>query len=440
LVITHSHASNTVRNGKAVSSPKLTIALSSLPTLPLGPDGSPTGRLLQSYSLMTTSSKLGWRLSGTVMVPVLAATWFLAGLALGAAATEGSHMTRITEQVWGTTRDGTPVKLFTLTNQNRMVARITSYGAILTELQVPDHEGQLTNVVLGFDNLERYLQGHPAFGATVGRVANRIAQAQFTLDGQEYRLAANHGAHHIHGGVKGFDKVVWDSKVVPSKPNAASVQFTYLSPDGEEGYPGNLSVVVMYTLTDENELRIDYHATTDKPTVVNLTNHSYFNLAGSGDVLNHELFIDADRYTPADGDLIPTGEIAPVKGTPLDFTQPTRIGARIDQLKPQPNGYDHNYVLNSGGSSLALAARVYEPNSRRVLEVSTTEPGVQLYTGNWLDGRIEGIGGVVYVRHGGFCLETQHYPDSIHHPGFPSTVLRPGQTFQSTTVFRFSTR
>ena len=349
-------------------------------------------------------------------------------------------MTRITEQDWGHARDGTPVKLFTLSNQNGMVARITNYGAILTELQVPDHQGHLTNVVLGFDNLERYLQGHPAFGATVGRVANRIAQARFTLDGREYRLAANHGAHHIHGGVKGFDKVVWDAKVLPSRHNAASVQFTYLSPDGEEAYPGNLSVVVLYTLTDENELRIDYHCTTDKPTVVNLTNHSYFNLAGGGDVLDHELFINADRYTVADADLIPTGEIATVKGTPLDFTQPTRIGARIDQLKPQPNGYDHNYVLNGGGSSLALAARAYEPNSRRVLEVLTTEPGVQLYTGNWLDGRIQGIGGVAYVRHGGFCLETQHYPDSINHPGFPSTVLRPGQTYQSTTVFRFSTR
>jgi aldose 1-epimerase len=389
---------------------------------------------------MTTMNSTGWLPSSRTLVFVLAMGLSLASHDLCSAPTQGTRMTRITEQDWGTTRDGTPVQLFTLTNRDGMVARITSYGAILTELQAPDRQGQLTNVVLGFDNLERYLQGHPAFGATVGRVANRIAHARFTLDEQEYRLAANHGAHHIHGGIRGFDKVVWQSKALPAKHNAASVQFSYLSPDGEEGYPGNLSVVVIYTLTDDNELRIDYHGTTDKPTILNLTNHSYFNLAGSGDVLDHELFIDADRYTPADQDLIPTGEIVAVKGTPLDFTQPTRIGERIDQLKPQPNGYDHNYVLNSGGSSLALAARAYEPHSGRVLEVLTTEPGVQLYTGNWLDGRIKGIGGVVYGRHGGFCLETQHYPDSINQPGFPSTVLRPGQTFQSTTVFKFSTR
>jgi aldose 1-epimerase len=389
---------------------------------------------------MTTMNSNRWLPCGRALVLALTMAAGLAGHASGSTPTEGTLMTRITEQNWGATRDGTAVKLFTLTNQNGMVARITSYGAILTELRVPDARGQLTNVVLGFDNLERYLQGHPAFGTTVGRVANRIAHARFTLDGQEYKLAANHGAHHIHGGVKGFDKVVWQSKALPAKHNAASVQFTYLSPDGEEGYPGNLSVVVIYTLTDDNELRVDYHATTDKPTILNLTNHSYFNLAGGGDVLDHELFIDAARYTPADQDLIPTGEIAPVKGTPLDFTQPTRIGARIDQLKPRPNGYDHNYVLNSGGSSLALAARAYEPTSGRVLEVLTTEPGVQLYTGNWLDGRIQGIDGVVYGPHSGFCLETQHFPDSINQPEFPSTVLRPGQTFQSTTVFKFSTR
>jgi aldose 1-epimerase len=389
---------------------------------------------------MTAINHTRWLPSRQALVWAVATALGLASLPLNSAPTEGTHMTRITEEDWGATRDGTSVKRFTLTNQNGMTARLTSYGAILTELQVPDRQGQLTNVVLGFDNLERYLQGHPAFGTTVGRVANRIAHARFTLDGQEYQLAANHGAHHLHGGIKGFDKVVWETKVLPAKHNSASVQFTHLSPDGEEGYPGNLSVVVLYTLTDDNELRIDYHATTDQPTILNLTNHSYFNLAGHGDVLDHELLIEADRYTVADRDLIPTGEIAPVKGTPLDFTQPTRIGARIDELKPQPNGYDHNYVLNSGGSSLALAARASEPNSGRVLEVFTTEPGVQLYTGNWLDGRIEGIGGVTYVRHGGFCLETQHFPDSINHPEFPSTVLRPGQTFQSTTAFKFSTR
>jgi aldose 1-epimerase len=378
------------------------------------------------------------RTSARSLILVLALA--LVGHTLPAAQPEEPVMTRITEQDWGLTRDGTPVRLFTLANRNGMVARITSFGAILTELQVPDRQGHLTNVVLGFDNLEQYLAGHPAFGATIGRFANRIANARFTLDGREYQVTVNHGPHHIHGGARGFDKVVWESRTLPPRHNAASVQFTYLSPDGEEGYPGNLTVVVIYTLTDDNELRIDYHATTDKPTIVNLTNHSYFNLAGHGDVLDHVLHIDADRYTPANQDLIPTGEIAPVRGTPLDFTEPTPIGARIDQLRPRPNGYDHNYVLNSGGSALALAARAHEPKSGRVLEVFTTEPGVQLYTGNWLDGRLRGIGGVVYGRHSGFCLETQHYPDSINHPSFPSTILRPGQTFQSTTVFKFSTR
>jgi aldose 1-epimerase len=349
-------------------------------------------------------------------------------------------MTSISEQDWGQTREGTPVTLYTLTNRNGVVVKITNFGAIITELHVPDRTGQRTNVVLGFDNLEQYLQGHPGFGAVIGRVANRIAKARFTLEGREYQLAANNGPNHIHGGLKSFDKVVWEGKSLPSQPNAAAVQFTYLSKDGEEGYPGNLSVAVIYTLTVDNELRIDYHATTDKTTILNLTNHSYFNLAGSGDVLGHELFINADHYTPSDAELIPTGEIASVKGTPLDFTQPATLGARIAQLKPSPGGYDHNYVLNHGGTSLALAARAFEPGSGRVLEVSTTEPGVQLYTGNFLDGRLTGVGGVTYGRHAGFCLETQHYPDSIHKPNFPSTVLRPGQTFQSTTVFKFSTR
>jgi len=356
------------------------------------------------------------------------------------AQTQRTPMTSISEQAWGQTREGTPVKLYTLTNRNGAVVKITNYGAIITELHVPDRAGKLTNVVLGFDNLEQYLQGHPGFGAVIGRVANRIAKARFVLEGQEYQLAANNGPNHIHGGLKSFDKVVWESKPLPSKPNAAAVQFTYLSKDGEEGYPGNLSVAVIYTLTVDNELRIDYHATTDKTTILNLTNHSYFNLAGSGDVLGHELLIHADRYTPSDAELIPTGEIAPVKGTPLDFTQPALIGDRIAQLKPSPGGYDHNYVLNHGGTNLALAARAFDPASGRVLEVSTTEPGVKLYTGNFLDGRLTGVGGVTYGRHSGFCLETQHYPDSINKPNFPSTVLRPGQTFQSTTVFKFSTR
>ncbi len=364
----------------------------------------------------------------------------LPALPMAHAQNQRTAMTSISEEDWGQTREGTPVKRYTLKNRNGVVVKITSYGAIITELHVPDRAGNLATVVLGFDHLESYLKGHPGFGAVIGRVANRIAKARFTLEGEEYQLVANNGQNHIHGGLKGFDKVVWESKTLPSKPNAASVQFTYLSKDGEEGYPGNLSVAVIYTLTVDNELRLDYHATTDKTTILNLTNHAYFNLAGSGSVLDHELYLNADSYTPADAELIPTGEIASVKGTPLDFTQPTAIGARIAALKPTPGGYDHNYILNHDGTNLTLAARVVEPHSGRILEVSTTEPGVQLYTANSLDGRLIGVGGVSYGPHAGFCLETQHYPDSIHKPNFPSTVLRPGQTFQSTTVFKFSTQ
>jgi aldose 1-epimerase len=335
--------------------------------------------------------------------------------------------------------DGTEVHLFTLTNAKGVVAKVTTYGALLTELHVPDRDGKTANVVLGFDNLAQYLKGHPAFGIVVGRYANRIGGAKFTLDGQEYALAKNNGQNHIHGGVKGFDKFVWQA-ATSETADSASVKFSRLSPDGEEGYPGNLNVSVTYTLTDANELRIDYVATTDKATVVNLTNHSYFNLAGDGDVLGHELMIAASHYTPADEGLIPTGDIKSVKGTPLDFTQPTAIGARINELPPHTRGYDHNFVIDGGGRSLTLAARAREPKSGRVMEVWTTEPGVQLYTGNWLNGSHTGPGGVVYKQHSGFCLETQHYPDSPNKPSFPSTVLRPGQTFKSTTAFRFSTK
>ena len=347
---------------------------------------------------------------------------------------------RVEQTDFGKTSDGTAIKLFTLRNAHGMVAKVMTFGAILTELQVPDRNGSAANVVLGFDNLDRYLKGNPAFGITVGRFANRIAKARFTLDGREYLLAANSGSHHIHGGRKGFDKVVWSGEALPPLNRQAAVQFSYTSPDGEEGYHGTLRVKVTYTLTDDNELRIDYTAATDKPTPINLTNHSYFNLAVSGDVLNHELWLNADRYTPADNDLIPTGEIASVKGTPLDFTKPTAIGARIEQLKPRPGGYDHNFVLNHSGRSLALSARVLEPKSGRVMEMSTTEPGVQLFTANFLNGSIVGTGSVAYPQHGGFCLETQHFPDSVNHPNFPSAILRPGQTFNSTTVFKFSTQ
>jgi aldose 1-epimerase len=349
-------------------------------------------------------------------------------------------MTSIDNTEFGRMPDGKVVRLFTLTNHQGMVARIMTFGAILTDVVVPDRQGAPAHVALGYDSLDAYLKGHPMFGAVVGRVANRIAGARFSIDGKEYKVAANNGTNHIHGGLKGFDKAIWEVVAERADDHEAVVALRYLSKDGEEGYPGNLQVTVTYTLTADSSLRIDYRATTDRPTAVNLTNHSYFNLAGAGDVLDHELTLWADRYTLADDGLIPTGEIASVAGTPLDFRQPTKIGARIEQLKPKPGGYDHNYVLNHGGKSLGLAARVYEPKSGRVMEVSTTEPGVQLFTANFFNGQYTGHGGVKHPKHGGFCLETQHYPDSINHSNFPSVVLRPGQEFHSTTVFKFSVK
>ena len=333
---------------------------------------------------------------------------------------------RIEEQQFGAMSDGAPVKQFTMRNAKGTVAKVISYGAILSELQAPDRHGAMTNVVLGATTLDEYLKGFNA-AAVIGRVANRIARARFTLDGVEYKLAANNGPNHLHGGRVGFARVLWRAQALPVGERDAAVQFSYLSKDGEEGYPGNLNVKVTYTLTDDNELRIDYEAATDKATPVNLTNHAYFNLAGRGDVLDHELWLAAARYTPADDQLIPTGEIASVKGTALDFTTPTRVGARIEQLKPKPGGYDHNFVIDNGGQSLVVAARLVEPKSGRVMEVRTTEPGVQLYTGN-------------HLQHGALCLETQHYPDSVNQRTFPSTILRPGQTFRSTTVFVFSAK
>lgn len=321
--------------------------------------------------------------------------------------------------------DGTPVQEFTLRNGKGMVAKVISYGANITELQAPDRTGALTNVILRANSLEEYLKGYPAAAAVIGRFANRIAKAGFTLDGVEYKLAANNGPNHLHGGPKGFAKQVWQGKVLPAREGEASVQFSYFSRNGEENYPGNLRVSVTYTLTDNNELRLDYEATTDKATPVNFTNHAYFNLAGGGDMLDHLLWIDADRYTPVDDGLIPTGEVASVHGTPLNFTTPTRIGERNDRFKPKLAGYDHNFVLNSGGKSLAKIARLSDPKSGRVMEVHTTEPGVQLYAGN-------------HVKHAGVCLETQHFPDSPNRPNFPSSILRPGETFRSRTAFAFS--
>jgi aldose 1-epimerase len=348
-------------------------------------------------------------------------------------------MIRLEEKEFGQTPEGTVVRLFTLRNAKGAVAKVMNYGAIITELHMPDRSGRLTNVVLGADNWEAYRKGFPASAAVIGRFANRIAKARFSLEGVEYKLTANSGPNHIHGGRRGFAQVVWQAKALPVQEHEAAVQFSYFSKDGEEGYPGNLTVTVTYTLTDDNELRIDYGATTDKATPVNLTNHGYFNLAGGGDALGHELWLAADRYTPADDQLIPTGEIASVTGTPLDFTTPTAIGARIEQLKPKPGGYDHNYVLKGGGQLPVLFARAFEPKSGRVMEVSTTEPGVQLYTGNHLRNLV-GAGGATFGRHGGFCLETQHYPDSPNKPEFPSAIVRPGQNFKSTTAFRFSTK
>jgi len=341
-----------------------------------------------------------------------------------------------TTSSFGRLPDGTPIELYTLQNGDGLVAKITNYGTIITELHVPDRLGRLGDVVLGFSSLERYLRGHPYFGCTVGRVANRIAKGRFTLDGKVYPLAVNNGPNHLHGGIRGFDKVAWTAEPL----DGAAVRFSYTSPDGEEGYPGTLQVEVTMALTEANELSIDYTATTNQPTPINLTNHSYFNLAGAGDILGHELTIAAGHYTPPDADSIPTGQIKPVKGTPFDFTSPKPIGARFFQIESRPVGYDHNYVLDSGGKELAMAARVFEPGSGRVMEVYTTEPGVQLYTANYFDGTLTGKNGIIYKRHSAFCLETQHYPDSVNQAQFPSTILRPGQTYRQTTTHRFSVK
>lgn len=341
---------------------------------------------------------------------------------------------------FGKTEDGTAVELFTLTNKHGMMVKIMTYGALVTEIHVPDRNGKVDDVVLGFDNLDAYLKGHPYFGAIIGRVANRIAKGKFTLDGKEYTLAVNNGPNSLHGGKKGFDKVVWKPAAI-KVADGSGISFWYTSKDSEEGYPGTLTVGVTYTLTNDNELKIDYTATTDRSTPVNLTNHSYFNLAGTKgvNIHGHELEIMANQYTPTDDTLIPTGDLKDVHGTPLDFTKPTAIGARIDELKGEPGGYDHNFVLTKS-AQLRLAARVHEPTTGRVMEMYTTEPGVQFYSGNFLDGTLTGKKGVVYKKHFGFCLEAQHYPDSVNKPNFPSVILRPGETYKQTTVYKFLTK
>lgn len=366
----------------------------------------------------------------------------MSGLSGGAGAVragQDAQSRRSVERMdFGKTPDGTPVELYTLSN-GRITAKVITYGGIITELHVPDRQGKTADVVLGFDTLEPYLTRSPHFGAITGRVANRIARAEFTLDGREYKLAANNGRNTLHGGLKGFDKKVWKAEDV-SGPGTSALKLTYLSKDGEEGFPGNLSVSVTYTLSPNDSLRIEYAATTDKATPVNLTNHSYFNLAGqgAGTILGHEMMIAADQYTPSDDEFIPTGQLAPVRGTPLDFTSPTPIGARFDQLKKEPRGYDDNYVIRNEGQSPAFAVRVRDPESGRVMEMFTTEPGVQFYTGNFLDGTLKGKGGAVYPKNGGFCLEAQHYPDALHQPSFPPIILRPGQTYTQTTIYKFS--
>lgn len=345
---------------------------------------------------------------------------------------------RIMKQAFGKTAEGTPVDVYTLSNKNGMTAKIMTYGATLISLNAPDKSGKMADVVLGFDTLDPYLKGHPFFGSIAGRVANRIAKGKFTLDGKEYTLAVNNGPNSLHGGLKGFDKKVWKATVTKGEP--AGVEFALKSPDGDEGYPGNLAVTVTYTLTDENEIKIDYTATSDKVTPVNLTNHSYFNLAGKGDVLGHVVQIFAERYTPVDDTMIPTGELAPVQSTAFDFLTPRTIGERIEKTGGNPTGYDHNYVLNGGGRTLSLAAEVYEPTSGRMMRAFTTEPGMQFYTGNFLDGTLKGKNGEVYKQRAGFCFEMQHFPDSVNHPSFPSTILKPGDTYKQTTIYAFATR
>ncbi len=351
----------------------------------------------------------------------------------------------ISKEPFGT-KEGTQVDLYTLRNSKGMEAKITNYGGIVVSLKVPDRNGQFGDVVLGFDSLSgytspEYIKSNPYFGALIGRYGNRIGKAQFSLDGKVYKLAANNGPNHLHGGVKGYDKVVWEA--TPRQGEEPALELRYVSKDGEEGYPGTLNVTAVYTLTNDNGLKVEFTATTDKDTVVNLTHHSYFNLAGKGDILGHEVMIKADTFTPVNSTLIPTGKLQPVKGTPFDFNTPTTIGARINENNEQlkfGKGYDHNWVINKPMGELGLMASVYEPTTGRVLEVLSTEPGLQFYSGNFLDGTLTGKGGWVYQFRNGFCMEPQHYPDSPNKPNFPSVVLKPGETYKNTIIYRFSAK
>jgi len=359
-------------------------------------------------------------------------------MAADADAKQGKPAMKIEQQAWGKTKDGKEVTLYTCTNANGLSVQLATYGATVVSVNTPDRNGKVDNITLGFDKLAGYENRHPYFGATVGRYGNRIAKGKFSIDGKEYTLAVNNGPNHLHGGIQGFDQVLWNAEEVKTD-KAVGVKFTRTSFDGEEGYPGNLKTEVTYTLTNADELRIDYKATTDKPTVVNLTNHNYWNLGGamSGTILKHVLTLNCDEYLPIDKDSIPSGKPALVKGTAMDFTSPHAIGERIDELKKEPHttkGYDHCYVINGKSGELRLAATVKDPTSGRVMEIRTTEPGIQLYCGNFLDGSAGGNG---HKQHEAFCLETQHFPDSPNQKAFPSTVLRPGETYQSTTIHKF---
>lgn len=372
-------------------------------------------------------------------VALVLATLLAAAACRGADDHTGSGS--VTREPFGATTANEAVERITLTNRHGVTLQAMTYGAIITALRVPDRTGALGDVVLGFDSLAAYEASSPYFGAVVGRYGNRIAKGRFTLGGREHVLAVNNGPNHLHGGLRGFDKVIWSAETFQND-TATGVTFRYVSKDGEEGYPGALTVAVTYTLTDANAVRIEYEATTDRATPVNLTQHSYFNLAGAGDVLGHELTLEASRYTPVDSTLIPTGALQPVTGSAFDFTRPHAIGERIASTEEQVRfggGYDHNFVLTRADTGLARAAFVREPTTGRTLEVLTTEPGVQFYSGNFLDGTLTGKGGTTYGHRTGFCLETQHFPDSPNQPSFPSTILEPGRTLRSTTEWRFGT-
>jgi aldose 1-epimerase len=376
------------------------------------------------------------RFSGIFCVTIAASI----GLLAGCASVSKSGGT-ISEAPFGKNLDGQPVEIYTLQNGNGMSARIMTYGGIVQSLTAPDKNGNYGDVVLGYDTLDGYLTNSPYFGALIGRYGNRIARGHFTLDGVNYTLATNNGVNSLHGGLKGFDKVVWTAKPMQTADGPALL-LTYVSRDGEEGYPGLLLVTAVYTLTRDNSLRLEYTATTDKDTVVNLTQHSYFNLRGSGDILGHVVYLNADRFTPVDGTLIPNGELRPVAGTPFDFRNPTAIGTRIGQDDEQlkfGNGYDHNWVISKPMGQMGLMARVTEPATGRVMEVWSAEPGLQFYSGNFLDGTIVGKSGHVYQFRNAIAMEPQHYPDSPNHPNFPTVVLKPGDTYHNTIIYKFLT-